>query len=53
MEKLNVEQLGRAGIGIAEKIAYKKGVEDTLEYVSKFLDEDTIEAVKEMLLDKY
>ena len=52
MEKLNVEQLGRAGIGIAEKIAYKKGVEDTLDYVRKFLDEDTIQATRELLLEE-
>ena len=52
MKELNVEQLGRAGIGIAEKIAYEKGVEDTLEYAGKFLAEDTIQAIREFLLEE-
>lgn len=50
MEKINVEHLGRAGAGIAEKIGYERGVKDTLNYVSKFLDEDTVQATKELLL---
>lgn len=52
MEIIDAHQLGRAGIGVAEKIAYKKGVEDTLNYVGQFLDEDTIQATREYLLEE-
>lgn len=55
METINVEQLGRAGAGIAEEIGYKRGytqgVEDTLQRVSDWIDEDTLDYVREMLLD--
>ena len=47
-----MDLVGRAGIGTAEKIAYRKGVEDTLDYVGKFLDEDTIQATREFLLEE-
>ena len=54
METLNAEQLGRAGAGIAEEIGYKRGytqgVEDTLQRVSDWIDEETLDCVKERLL---
>lgn len=56
METINVSQLGRAGVSIAEKIGYKrgytKGVEDTLQRVNDWLDEETLDYVKELLLDE-
>lgn len=47
MKEINVEQLGRAGAGIAEEVGYKAGAKAVIEKVSKWLDEDTIESLKE------
>lgn len=52
--EINVEQLGRAGIGITaemvEKDGYCRGVKAALDYVSQHLDEDTIGYAREYLL---
>lgn len=54
METIKAEQLGRAGVGIAQEIGYKdgykQGVEDTLQRVNNWLDEDTLAYVREQLL---
>lgn len=54
MEAIKAEQLGRAGVGIAQEIGYKdgykQGVEDTLQRVNNWLDEDTLAYVREQLL---
>lgn len=36
----------------AEEASYKRGVIDTLNIVSKWLDEETIDAVREKLLNE-
>ena len=41
MKEINVEQLGRVGVGIAER------AKAVIEKASKWLDEDTIESLKE------
>lgn len=54
MEIIEAHQLGRAGAGISEKIGYERGyaqgVEDTLQQVGGWIDEDTLDYVKEQLL---
>lgn len=54
METIKVEQLGRAGVEIAQEMGYKdgykQGVEDTLQRVNNWLDEDTLAYVREQLL---
>lgn len=54
MEEIKAEQLGRAGAGIAEEIGYKRGytqgVEDALQRVSDWIDEETLDYVRERLL---
>lgn len=56
METISAEQLGRAGAGIAEEIGYKRGytqgVEDTLQRVSDWVDEETLDYVRERLLNE-
>lgn len=47
METISVENLGRAGVGIAEEIGYKNGARDVIERVSNWLDEDTINELRE------
>lgn len=50
METMEMSQLGRAGASIGNELGYKRGVEDTLAKVSKWLDEETLDYVKEELL---
>lgn len=47
METIRAEQLGRAGVGIAEEIGYKNGARDVINRVSNWLDEDTINELRE------
>ena len=47
MKTIKVEQLGRAGVGIAEQIGYKAGAKAVIQRVSKWLDEDTIQSLYE------
>ena len=55
METIEAYQLGRAGAGISEEIGYNRGyaqgVEDTIQRVSKFIDEETLDYIKEELLE--
>lgn len=52
METIKAEELGRSGVGIAEKIGYKNGAEEVINRVSKWLDEDTIEVLREEFLSE-
>lgn len=54
METIEAYQLGRAGVGIAEKIGYdegyKQGVRDALYEMGDFIDPDTLTEIETELL---
>ena len=54
METTEAYQLGRAGASISQELGYKRGytqgVEDTLQRVSDWIDEETLDYVRERLL---